>query len=327
MKKISLLANSSIKIGLIGFAAISLVASGATTGGTVTGGTTTGGTTTGGTTTSGSDLFSSKTSYTADAQSGYNHVNLGGTSSVLAKDAGFKISKNSGGGYDVLSGGKTISFTSADASTSTNSDGLSVTGYVNINDPLNISTFTLTSDIAIKSGETGYKYSDTYVLSTTKIDITDPTGISTDYKFGAFGQLTATMPSSNSVTYNGTAGVSVVDNRNGNLHVSEGALQLVADFSTSKLSGSLSGLKGNIVSKLAAVTVSNPTGSFAISGDVGGSNFTANLVGDAELNAHYNETMTGVMDGAFFGPSADEIAGGITYDNANMKGASSFRAK
>ncbi|MBL1241056.1 MAG: transferrin-binding protein-like solute binding protein [OCS116 cluster bacterium] len=333
MKQISLRKNKSLKIGLIGFAAISLAACGVTTGGgtTTTGGTTGGGTTTGGTTgggtTGGSSLFSSKSSYVADAQSGYNHVNLGGTSSILPKDATFKISKNSDGGYDVLSGGKTITFTSADANTSKNSDGLSVTGYVNKTDPLNISTFTLTSDIELKSGQTGYKYSDTYVLSTTKIDISNPTGINTDYKFGAFGENTASMPSSNTVTYNGTAGVSVVDNRDGNLHTSEGALKLVADFATNKVTGSLSALKGNIVSKLSAVTVSNPAGSFAISGDVGSSKFTANLVGDAALNAHFNETMNGVMDGAFFGPAADEIAGGITYDNTNLKGASSFRAK
>lgn len=202
----------------------------------------------------------------------------------------FEIEKVSDGVFKVTADGKTYS-----ADTITMLDGDSFATHVATDGKQEL---VYISDL-INKGDKKVKaeYSDV-VLFTTHKDF-DPTNNnlpeSSELYYASIGSVTPVLPTSSSVTYTG---------RSFGSHTSD--VELVADFGTQNISGSMSNFIG------ATNAADTHTGSVTIpSTPITKDGFNADLTG----SIGNFENITGTMTGQFYGGKVDEIAGTFNLKN------------
>lgn len=250
-----------------------------------------------------------------------NEANSGGeafTSSVnvliYTKTDGYKLidnkdytlAKNSSGGFDLELNGQSISF---------NSDNWikGLGGYGKL-----LSDTTVVS-LNAGQGIVGYQSEFTYV---DVIDALSSKG-SDDVVigFGVFGFETQTPPTNKTVTFTGKVRSFV--NERDNFSFSNkitGDLSLSANFDTSKISGNITEIRnGRFKQYPGQLDLKN--------GVIAGSGYAADLVADGTFNAALQDTITGKLNGGFYGPNAEETAGRFVIDTERYIGIGTYEAK
>lgn len=281
-----------IKLSVAGFSAATLVASGVTTGSTG----------------SGDAPFqtlpqahAANKTFSGDANGAYYSPSTG--IQFVADSSKFSIVANSSGGFDAVLDGENFSFSSADYDSSLGS-------YVKK------LTSTRTVALAVSLDSIKYKYAG---LLGAEFENT-----ATGYRsigFANYGIETISMPSTSSALFTGDATMIIGDKTTGLLYSYKGDVSLTANFSTNKVGG-------NILNLTNTVDATKIPGQLNIEdGNITHNEYVANLNGSTTLNSYFNTTITGKLQGGFYGPNADETAGKFTLSTPNSVTIGAFVAK
>lgn len=205
----------------------------------------------------------------------------------------FSIVANASGGFDAVLDGENFSFSADNYDSSLNSYVKQLT-----------STRSVALAVTPDSGK--YKYSG---LLAAQFENT-----ATGYEsvgFANYGVETINMPSTSSALLSGLAVMYIADKTTNKLYGYEGTMSLTADFSTNNLGGNISDLSS-------LVNATKVPGQLNIEdGNITYNEYAANLNGSATLNSYFNTTITGKLQGGFYGPNAEETAGKFTLSTPN----------
>lgn len=266
-------------------------------------------------TTGGSDGSSLQTLSQAHA----NHTTLSGKANTIyyspstgvAIDSNSKtisIMANNSGGYDASINGVSYTFSPSEWD-ATNKQ------YVKYITPTNALVFTTAKEAS--GGAFAYKYTDLVVAGEFNT--------ATNYSgagFGTYGIKTEAMPAANSVTLSGKATAFVSARNNTSLNNAlVGNITLNANFSTSKISGSITNISD-------VLTANTYPGQLNIEDSaITHNTYQANITGSTAFNNSIGEAATGKLDGGFYGPDAAETSGTFTLSTPNYVGIGGYIAK
>lgn len=302
------------KCVIVGFAAFTLVASG-TTGTTAAN---TGVTDTSGYNTLG-EAHADKLTFSARAPG----VSITENKTLVLDSTGepVNVTKNAAGNYDILWKGKTYALTRFESS------GAKATYTFKVSDTETIVLASLSEAFA---GFIDYNHAELVMLANVDAATADkkPTN-GTELGFVSLGIKTEMPPTDKSVTYKGGATAFIMDNDvdgfskvYGGEDNYNGDLTLVADFSTNKISGSISGLNKGVDADI------DVPGSIAInSGSIVESGYSATLTGDAAINGYFGDTIVGGLSGNVYGADADETSGTFYISTDKYSGIGGYIAK
>lgn len=237
-----------------------------------------------------------------------------GTGDTGGTDAGVSIVKNAEGGHDVTINGNVIKFTAADRKAE--ADGSGPYGY-EISDEANSiysSVYNYTGDLD-ELLNPGNGYAEVLGIQTNQVGAN---GANTK-AFAVVGTETkdADLKSLPTATYKGNARMDVVpetgfvDNGTSRMRV-RSDLTMTADFGKGEVSGALTGITlqnpgSETRDALAGALILN-TAKFDKNGFKGSVSPDATFASDSGLTGG-----SGTYGGAFYGPAAQEIAGGLTF--------------
>lgn len=225
----------------------------------------------------------------------------------LATPSKFKIQANNQGGFNTELNDEKFTFTGTDYI------GSPGEGAYQIN-----TSPTRTVTFALSDYNGDYKYAG--VLAGEIID-THPAKIYHSVGYADYGINTTTMPTSSSTKMNGIVDMAVGDKADTSLNYYSADISLNANFSTNSISGNISNFSKNSDSTKVAGQLD------IVNGTIAGSRFTSDLNGDSSLNANLGATLTGKLQGGFYGPNAVESAGTFTITTPNIVAGGAFIAK
>lgn len=345
------MSNILSKMAIIGFALVSLVASGAegtvgqsacvlanncetggtgggaTGGGSTGGGSTggggtgvgsTGGTTGGGTTGEEDDNFPTitdaklaKTIMTGNVVSLKAAYEVNPTRSVGT----FTVVANNDGGYSVSMNGQTFNFVSSEDITG---QGFSYLRFIPTSEMLTL---------GVRSSAVSKTYVDTGLLTYTGDDGGTPI---TNLNYFTYGIETTTMPNASSAELEGEATLWAYD-KGGDILVLKygvGKIVLNANFSSQTFSGSIDNFDMRLPADQPLTAIGTGTGKITIAdGTISGNGMSATISGNSSFNSQVGGAVTGTLTGKFFGANAKEAGGVFTFDNSQIVGLGNFVAR
>jgi hypothetical protein len=124
--------------------------------------------------------------------------------------------------------------------------------------------------------------------------------------FGGRETPLAAMPNLGSASYLGTTGGLSID-RNGNFEPIAGTVNLTANFGAATITGAVDGLRNSTNALLDARGV--------LSGNITGNGFAGTVQGTNQAGT--SPLGSGVFDGKFFGPVAQEVAGKWNFESGD----------
>lgn len=228
-----------------------------------------------------------------------------GTASLSADGTG-TIKRNSSGGLDLTVGGQTYSFSAADVT----SDGY---GFVLPDGSAGIFTNSANSMAdALDPANTDYSAIFDYYADQGSTGLNGHIVVGTETADTAL----ATLPTA---TYSGRLQVRAApttgfNDYNNDVTTVRGDASLTANFGSGTVAGNVTNLG------IRAPNNINPTGSYAgVAGNltlgtanINGNGFTGGMSGDADFNANIATLdASSTYSGTFFGPAAEEVAGGV----------------
>lgn len=280
--------NLLIKLGVVGLSAATLLASG-TTGAS------------NGSSQSLSQALTSGKTFTGSANGGYYSPATG--VQFASGSPKFSIKSNSNGGFDTVLDGESYTFSAADYNSS-------LLSYVK--------KISATRTVALAVSPIGDKYKYAGLLGAELID----TAISyQSVGFAGYGVQTETTPTAASVSLNGEASMIIADKTTKVLYAYRGDIGLLANFSTNKISGSIY----NLANTVDATKV--PGQLNLVNGKITHNVFDADLSASSNMEAYLNTSISGKLQGGFYGPNAAETAGIFSLSTTNSATVGAFIAK
>ncbi|MDN5788246.1 transferrin-binding protein-like solute binding protein [Pseudorhodobacter sp.] len=236
----------------------------------------------------------------------YNNGKTGAT------DAAVSIKKNAQGGHDVTINGKVMKFTAADRLVE--ADG--TFGY-NIEDDAKgvySSVFNYTGDLDDLLNP-GHGYAEVLSIQTNKLGADNADTAA----FAVVGTETAdaALKGMPTATYKGNARLNVtpntgfVDNGTSRIKV-RSAMTMTADFGKGEVSGKLTGITAQQPGSAARESL--PGSVLLNTAKFNNNGFKGSVSADAAFADNSGLTVgSGTYGGAFYGPAANEVAGGLTF--------------